>query len=783
MVELMTPGRQTRAAITPARPPVGTKVRVALIGAGAATRELHLPVLTGHPDVEVTALVDRDLGRAQALARDYGVPTVLGDMAQLTRELADAAIVCTPPAHHGPAAVELADRGFHLLVEKPIATSLEDAEAAVRAADEAGVAFSVSVFRRLLPATRLMRGLIDSGLLGRPVSFDAEEGEVYSWPTATLGNMRKESAGGGVLIDFGSHTLDRLLAFFDGPGEVLDYRDNNLGGGVESDCELRLRLVHAGRPIEGRVELSRTRNLRNSFRVRCERGTLELPSNERYKVRVIPDAEPVIDPLTGKPHEYELTAGWAGQDEAPWYEAFRVQIDDWVDAIRTGQQPRLAGATVLPSLRLITDCYARTAGRLPEPGVDEGLSPTAFAGNGPTRRVLITGATGFIGGRLAELLALRDGWQVRALVHNPARASRLARLPGEMVVGELSGSSDPARLVEGCDAVVHCAIGTAWGDRRAIFDVTVGGTKRLSAAARAAGVGRFVHVSTYAVHDLTLGGVVDESTPVRRKKADPWGSDYAGSKADAEDEVRAAAREGLSAVILRLPNVYGPHSTIFTTRPLEALRRGRLVLVGPAAGTPSNTVYVDNVVEAVCRGLAAPDAAVRGETFLLGGDSDLDWAEFYGYFARAAGVDLRSVSDEEVARRRAGRPNPLRWLTAPVRNLASFATSPELFALAKRVAKTEPLFTALKRSAGLVPTGVLRRGGRAMGIGTPVVYHRPEAARGSDDFEFDLTRPAVNSSKIERVLGYRPAISREDAMARTLAWVRYARVLPPGAGA
>src|SRR3954452_17777287 len=109
-------------------------------------------------------------------------------------------------------------------------------------------------------------------------------------------------------------------------------------------------------------------------------------------------------------------------------------------------------------------------------------------GRGSTRRVLLTGATGFIGGRTAEVLRLRDGWDVRALVHNPARASRLARLPVEMVVGDLGPGGDAARLVEGCDAVVHCAIGTAWGDRRAIFDVTVGGTRRLAEAALAAGV-------------------------------------------------------------------------------------------------------------------------------------------------------------------------------------------------------------------------------------------------------------------------------------------------------
>src|SRR5262249_53104048 len=163
----------------------------------------------------------------------------------------------------------------------------------------------VGVFRRLLPATRMLRGLIDAGLLGRPLSFDVEEGEVYAWPTATLGNHRRDLAGGGVLIDFGSHTMDRLLFFFPAAAEVVEYHDNSRGG-IESDCIVRLRLTTAaGESVPGRVELSRTRNLRNTFRVTCERGVMELGAGERFRVRVLPHGVAVTDPHSGLPREYE----------------------------------------------------------------------------------------------------------------------------------------------------------------------------------------------------------------------------------------------------------------------------------------------------------------------------------------------------------------------------------------------------------------------------------------------------------------------------------------------
>jgi hypothetical protein len=60
------------------------------------------------------------------------------------------------------------------------------------------------------------------------------------------------------------------------------------------------------------------------------------------------------------------------------------------------------------------------------------------------------------------------------------------------------------------------------------------------------------------------------------------------------------------------------------------------------------------------------------------------------------------------------------------------------------------------------------------------VYERTPVGKGGEDFEFDLTRPSVNSAKIARVLGYRPAVSREVAMAMTLDWARHARVLSAG---
>ena len=93
-----------------------------------------------------------------------------------------------------------------------------DAEAMVRAADQAGVVLAVGLYRRLLPVSRLLRGMLESGMLGRPLWVDIEEGGEYSWELATLSVLTRAGGGGGVLIDLGTHLLDQLFFLLPGDG-------------------------------------------------------------------------------------------------------------------------------------------------------------------------------------------------------------------------------------------------------------------------------------------------------------------------------------------------------------------------------------------------------------------------------------------------------------------------------------------------------------------------------------------------------------------------------------
>lgn len=744
-----------------------SKFRVAIVGCGAVTRSSLLPVLAGHDRIDVVALIDRDLSRARELADAYGLANVHDDMSAVSPAGVDGVVLATPPAHHAAATLHFVQQGLHVFTEKPMAVTARDAEAMVRGAEDNSVALSVGLYRRLLPVTRLLRGLIESERLGPPRSVDIEEGGEYSWELATLSVLTREGGGGGVLIDLGTHLLDQLFSVLPGHPAVTRYADNARGG-VETDCELELALETRWGTLPARIELSRTRQLRGSVRVECERGTLELTRGDFSSVLIHENSGPVVDIANAAPRAVSVSATWTNEREIIGYKAFRAEFDDWIDAAVAGREPRLSGRSVLPVLRVVDACYASPK-RLAEPWVDGGLaatdqecrSPAIVSGLRP--RVLVTGAGGFLGCRTAECLHMGGGWDVRALVRRPASAARLARFSLDIVLGDVCSPLDMSRAVKDCDAVVHCAVGTGWPPQSA-FDVTVNGTRCAAEAARAANVKRFVHLSSMAVHGTRVPARLDETASL-----DPGsGLDYGRAKLLAERAVLETAARGLPVILLRPARIYGPFSRTFITRPLQALREGRLVLAGDA-DTPCNMVFVDNVVEAIVAALCAPDGAC-GEAFLISEPDQLSWRAFYEYFATGSDARVRVVDrPQQRSHPRAG------LLTRWTRGVRQIVLSPELRAMGKRVLNTDPVGTWPRQWLEASPR-VQKRLQRVLGLDAAVTYREPGPS-SPELITFPIDPTLVVFDKAAARLGYRAVVRRHDAMALTLDWARAARLV------
>src|SRR6185312_5043723 len=234
---------------------------------------------------------------------------------------------------------------------------------------------------------------------------------------------------------------------------------------------------------------------------------------------------------------------------------------------------------------------------------------------------LITGASGFIGGHLAERM-VREGHQVRCLVRASSDTSRLDKLDVEIAVGDLTSPRSLTQAARGCRYVFHCgALVSDWATTAEITGINVGGTRNLLDASVAASVTRFIHFSSTDVYGYPGGRAVPETQTCHR-----FANWYAQTKLDSEAEVRRAAHaQSLDVVILRPSTVYGPRSTDVVGDIARAIQGGHMLLVDhgrPIAGL----CYVDNLLDAAV--LAMRHDAAPGQAFNVSDGLDVTWKQF-----------------------------------------------------------------------------------------------------------------------------------------------------------
>lgn len=256
--------------------------------------------------------------------------------------------------------------------------------------------------------------------------------------------------------------------------------------------------------------------------------------------------------------------------------------------------------------------------------------PPGIAG----KKVLLTGAAGFVGCRLAECLTRAYGAEVHALVRRVGTpgAARLARLGGVRIFpGDVRQADRVREAARGCGYVIHSVTGSPGGYRAQRAEELSGTANVLEAAVRE-GAQRFVYFSSAAVHDPW------RSSPEIREQSPLNGHALAWRKILGEAVVADyAQRAGLATVVLRPTCVWGSFSPTWTAAAAEFIARAVPLLPGTGTGM-ANLVYVDNLVDAVYLALIRPQAV--GETFLINDDEPVSWNDLYGGYARCVGVPL-----------------------------------------------------------------------------------------------------------------------------------------------
>ena len=233
-------------------------------------------------------------------------------------------------------------------------------------------------------------------------------------------------------------------------------------------------------------------------------------------------------------------------------------------------------------------------------------------------KVLVTGATGYVGQRLAYRLA-EGGATVHALARSPEKAKALRHERITVFPGDILDPATLARAAEGCEQAYHAAaLVSVWArDPGAYRQVNVGGTVNVLEAAKSAGIARVVVTSTAGVFGPSEGGLVDEATPRRI----PFFNAYESSKAEMHAAVRDRAAGGLHAAIVCPTRIYGPGPMGEGNAATQMIARyvaGRWRALPGDGRRSGNYVFVDDVIDGH---LAAMSRGRAGEAYTLGGEN------------------------------------------------------------------------------------------------------------------------------------------------------------------
>lgn len=687
--------------------------KIAIIGCGAAARRYYVPALRRYQGLKDNLyLVDTDRDGAEETRAELEGGMVREDFHDVLHDIRGAVILLPNHLHH-PVAMECLGAGVSVLCEKPLAVLPEHAREMVRKAREQGAALCVNNTRRMFPSFREVREIIASGRLGRLKGIEYVEGNVFGWPSATGFAVDPKVSSRGVLMDLGAHVIDTICWWLGAKPVLEEMRDDSYGG---PESMVRIRAHKDGCTLN--ITLSRLSDLGNRYRVTGDRG--------RVSGRIFDWKRVCLEDSGGTMSEHKLASVSRN------YPGFVAPIvENFLQVLQGSAKPLVSGSDVLDSIEFIHECYGRRS-RLDLPWDKKvWIGPSSARGSQARQpgKILVTGATGFIGGRIVEMAHLdpEARYPVRAGVHQWSSAARLGRFPVETAVLDLTDPARTERALEGITHVVHCAKGTP--------EVTVQGTRNLLDASLKKGISHFIHLSTADVYG-DAGGVVDENSPYRYT-----GNPYNRMKIDSEKVCWEYREKGLPITIFRPSIVYGPFSASWSLRFAAMFLAGEGGVYEGYGEGRCNLVYVDDLARTILGALDFADA--KGKVFNINGPEVLTWNEYFMRFNAALGLPPLKVI-------RAKRAGAATWAITPVRTMGGIVKK-HFIKPVKMLAERVDAVDALMR----------------------VVEHRVKITPSPDELRLFAKDALYSDARARSTLSCCPDTGIDQGLADTREWVRY----------
>jgi predicted dehydrogenase len=340
------------------------QVRAGIIGCGSIAKT-HAAALAALPEATFAACCDVDEGRARALADQYGAPHVFTDVqALLTSGTVDMVTICTPHPSHAGLVIAAAEAGIHVLCEKPLTIDLSEADRMVEAAERAGIKFGGIFQRRFWPAAQRVHEAVEAGDLGR---MTLAECQVRIWRPREYFDRDEwrgkwTTEGGGALMNQAVHAID-LFQWYMGPVKEIFGRYATLLHGDYIDVEdTVVATVVFENGALGIIEAATTVNPNMGFKVAVhgtKGGLLSLYEQPEGVAGVID-----LNTIAGQEEHTDVYA--EGRESVPGFPEFhRLQIADFVRAVRDDRQPAVTGAEARKALEIILAIYHSSRTGLP----------------------------------------------------------------------------------------------------------------------------------------------------------------------------------------------------------------------------------------------------------------------------------------------------------------------------------------------------------------------------------------------------------------------------------
>jgi predicted dehydrogenase/nucleoside-diphosphate-sugar epimerase len=726
-------------------------IRIAILGGGAVTRLFYLPafrLLDKSYGLAISCVVDASpvalaslegkCPGARLMQQDYA--SYLGDVKE--RHDIDAVVVALPHHLHEPAVCRALESGFHVLCEKPLAIATESVKQMAHLARDRKRVLGVCHYRRHFPAVQAIRDIIASRQFGNCLSIDWREGQRYSWPVESLAQIRRQN-GGEVLWDIGAHVLQVLNSWL-GTCEIRYCTDDALS---ETSTATSFELELASGSTLLRVCLSRTIEWGTRVKLSFEHAEITWDTSEPNRFHVSDRRYPAASSIwefsqLAKPH---VTS------------CFVRELECFSRAIAGKQAEHVSGEQALAYVAQLEQCEA-----LRRPAVSPQKKLSVLDWPEPlVKRVAVTGASGFIGGKLTERL-MRSGLEVIPLARRPQSCVGLLHLGMEPALGDLADPAYLAAAFQGCSVVFHCAISWSSKDLR---DTAVEGTEAVLQAAINAGVSRVVVMGSMMAYGRPPdSGAVDES--FSGSGHDPYGL----AKHEMTRRLASFAQRNTQPeiVVLEPTCVFGPGSEAFVRAPVEKMRRGEFYLIEQGT-SPANLIHIDNLVDAML--IAATCKGLGGKRFILNEEEfRTTWAEYFGSFSDALALPpLESIPEGQLLQ-------AAEAISRKVSGLQLFRQAVRSHPACSAYVSQHPLFRAYRkiRLAGTARPGEAARETQVQaanaGLGNEIVFARQFSHQSF--IKLYSTKATYSSAGFRAATSWSPRVTREAALAETRDWVK-----------